>query len=138
VPAGGNWTWRTSSAGSANFPLARNGSAPWPARGRIPADPPRGVIPCPGRAGVRWGRFLTQDPIGLAGGTNLYAYAGNNPVAWSDPYGLTPCDPPGSCQVRGTAAGMAAGLSAGLAISAACDAGTMGVCTIANPLIIAV
>ena len=29
-------------------------------------------------------------------------------------------------------------MSAGLAISAACDAGTLGVCTIANPLIIAV
>jgi len=36
------------------------------------------------------GTFLTQDPIGLAGGTNLYAYAGNNPVAWSDPFGLWP------------------------------------------------
>ena len=41
-------------------------------------------------AGTRWGTFPTQDPIGLAGGTNLYAYAGNNPVAWSDPYGLCP------------------------------------------------
>jgi RHS repeat-associated protein len=39
------------------------------------------------------GRFLTQDPIGLAGGVNLYAYAGNNPVAFSDPFGL--CKRPG-------------------------------------------
>ena len=37
------------------------------------------------------GRFLTQDPIGLAGGVNLYAYAGNDPVSLSDPFGL--CNP---------------------------------------------
>ncbi|MBK7717160.1 MAG: hypothetical protein IPI38_17410 [Gemmatimonadetes bacterium] len=40
------------------------------------------------------GIFLTQDPIGLAGGVNLYAYAGDNPIASDDPFGL--CDPPDS------------------------------------------
>jgi len=34
-------------------------------------------------------RFITEDPIGLfGGGTNLYAYVGNNPVQWRDPLGL--------------------------------------------------
>jgi RHS repeat-associated protein len=32
------------------------------------------------------GRYLTPDPIGLDGGTNLYGY-GPNPVAWIDPMG---------------------------------------------------
>jgi RHS repeat-associated protein len=37
------------------------------------------------------GKFLTQDPIGLAGGVNLYSYAGSNPVAYTDPFGLMEC-----------------------------------------------
>lgn len=34
------------------------------------------------------GRFTQQDPIGLAGGINLYSY-GPNPLGWIDPWGLT-------------------------------------------------
>ena len=34
------------------------------------------------------GRFISEDPIGLAGGVNQYAYAGNDPVNNTDPTGL--------------------------------------------------
>jgi RHS repeat-associated protein len=34
------------------------------------------------------GRFLSQDPIGLGGGPNLYAYCMGSPLAYIDPLGL--------------------------------------------------
>ncbi|VWC18269.1 sugar-binding protein [Burkholderia diffusa] len=37
------------------------------------------------------GRFISKDPIGYAGGHNLYVYP-LNPVTWSDPLGLTAGD----------------------------------------------
>ena len=36
------------------------------------------------------GRFITQDPIGLLGGMNLFKY-NQNPIIWIDPLGLAPC-----------------------------------------------
>jgi RHS repeat-associated protein len=48
---------------------------------------------------ARWydtalGRFVSEDPIGLAGGMNTYAYVGNDPVNRRDPSGLQPGDDP--------------------------------------------
>ena len=42
---------------------------------------------------VRWyepetGRWLSPDPIGISGGLNLYAFCGNDPVNFVDPWGL--------------------------------------------------
>ena len=39
------------------------------------------------------GRFLQPDPIGYAGGLNLYTYCGNNPLNWVDPWGFMYIDP---------------------------------------------
>jgi RHS repeat-associated protein len=35
------------------------------------------------------GRFTQEDPIGLAGGLNLYGYANGDPVNFNDPFGLS-------------------------------------------------
>jgi len=47
------------------------------------------------------GRFTQEDPIGLAGGLNLYGFAGGDPVTFSDPFGL--CKKPPCFRVWGSA-----------------------------------
>ncbi len=34
-------------------------------------------------------RFISRDPIGIAGGLNLYEYAGDSPTNATDPTGLS-------------------------------------------------
>ena len=34
------------------------------------------------------GRWLSKDPIGISGGLNQYVFCGNNPVNFTDPWGL--------------------------------------------------
>lgn len=55
------------------------------------------------------GRFLSRDPIGLAGGINLYTYVNNNPVNFTDPSGLIAA--PSSASFSGDSGGGGKGAS---------------------------
>src|SRR5258708_10609180 len=35
----------------------------------------------------QFGRFVSEDPIGFADGINVYAYAGDSPTNFTDPFG---------------------------------------------------
>lgn len=48
-------------------------------------------------------RFISEDPIGLEGGINMYAYSGNDPVNNKDPSGLIYCWSGGGTEAWGYA-----------------------------------
>ena len=39
------------------------------------------------------GRFMSEDPVGFAGGSNFYVYVGNRAPNFTDPYGLCAVSP---------------------------------------------
>jgi hypothetical protein len=55
------------------------------------------------------GGFISEDPIGIAGGANFYAYADGNPISEYDPYGLLGLD-----DISNAAAGFGDTISFGL------------------------
>jgi RHS repeat-associated protein len=82
-------------------------------------------------------RFIAEDPIGIAGGTNLYVYVGNDPILLTDPTGRCPaCIAMGiGALIGGAVAGYQAyanGASASNVIAAAAlGAGTGAVAVVA-------
>jgi len=52
---------------------------------------PSGLVLAPFRAySPELGRWISRDPIGEAGGINMYGYVGNDPINFWDPDGLNP------------------------------------------------
>jgi RHS repeat-associated protein len=63
------------------------------------------------------GRFLSEDPIGFAGGVNAYRYVGNLPTRFVDPFGLFGIDE-------------RIPLTRAISVDFACPSNNAGACTI--------
>ena len=62
------------------------------------------------------GRFQQADPILMAGGMNLYAYVGNDPINLVDPFGLDPLEWPDEVNCIGDACPNGGGLTGGITV----------------------
>jgi len=84
-----------TAVGGASPTYDSNGSRIDPAA--VATSQPSGLYYLRARAySPQWGRFIQVDPIGYAGGINLYAYTGNDPLNETDPMGLQACAAVGS------------------------------------------
>lgn len=63
---------------------------------------------------IQFGRFVSEDPVGLRGGINRVAYALDNPISNADPSGLTTTQIGGS--LSGTLWGGTGIISAGIVV----------------------
>lgn len=84
-------------------------------------------------------QYTQEDPIGAAGGLNLYGYAGGDPLNYSDPYGLDCYGPDGRripCSAAGVVVGGAVGAAAGVFATGACASVTFGICAAGGPAIV--
>lgn len=65
------------------------------------------------------GRWTQEDPLGVAGGVNLYQFNGNNPVSNTDPFGLCPIEKDGvPCTLTMAGTGVVGGALSGALIGA--------------------
>ncbi len=82
-------------------------------------DPETGLYYYRGRMyATAWGRFPQTDPIGYRGGSNLYAYVGNDPLNLVDALGLSPDSPAAQSWLQTSMQGIASAFNAGMEQSA--------------------
>src|SRR5262249_25801497 len=69
--------------------------------------------------------WLSQDPVGLRAGPNLYSYVDNKPTGAVDPLGLCTTNPTAGQMAGAVAAGVGVGLLGALVIAAGAAAVTV-------------
>jgi RHS repeat-associated protein len=112
------WQWVGGTKRSFGFSASRQSSSTDPGSpATIPAFSVfRNRLYDPGT-----GRWTQEDPIGVAGGLNLYQFNGNNPANYTDPFGL--CIPWPECALAAAGGGARFGTVIGAAVGTAVEPG---------------